>query len=129
MFLLSSAFVLFLLLIMAAVMLLPNLLVIWWMRRIRISERIGDEWRLLFLLAPVLVLLVDYKYLFAWNEVLGFIGYILVIIMSFIAIDYCRRGRLELKLLVVLFFLMISFSELALYDYIEKTYFGWQPPR
>ena len=132
----TPLFFLFILAIAIAVFLLPNVAIIWLLRRkLNISTRIGMSNRWMFLIIPVLLVYIGYAILSGVMDerrlfILGLSCYGLAILILFIAIDYCLTSKEPFAKIfgTAFYFILLSFSEFAVYELIEHTLYRWQPP-
>lgn len=103
--------------------LIPNLILIWLFRKkLHISDKTGNELGPLFLVAPVLLIPLCYYAIFRINIALAMLGYFIAMCMLFIAIDYCiKSNKFSWKAATIPYYLLLCFTETALYDYFEKA--------
>ena len=94
--------------------LLPNLLLIWLFRKtLHISDRIGNRWRSLFLIMPVLLILLCYYAIFRVNIEVAMLGYFIAMCALFVTIDYCiKSSKFSWKVATVPYYLFYASPKL-----------------
>jgi hypothetical protein len=132
----TPAFFMFILVIAILVFLLPNAAIIWLLRRkLDISTRIGRSNSWMFLIIPVLLVYIGYAILSEIMDervafILGLSCYGLAIPVLFIAVDYCLISKEPFTKIfgTAFYFILLSFSEFAVYELIAHTLYRWEPP-